>query len=147
MNLRTILIAAALAAAVPMPLWGQQSPGPGGTVDAQAEATFDALAPLVAPRIGDLSAAGVQKVVARTGKNKRDIQVFTQWGSVYFAWPKGVTPVAFEIYVEAPDAFDVTAAGYSEATKAHYASAFDAVLPLAIRSANTARAQAQRPKR
>ncbi len=55
--------------------------------------------------------------------------------------------MTFEIYVEAPDAFDVIAAGYSEATKARYAAAFDEVLPLAIRSANTARAQAQRPKR
>jgi len=64
-----------------------------------------------------------------------------------FPWPKNVTPVTFEIYVEAPNAFDVSAADYNEANKAHYAAAFDAVLPQAVRSANALRAQAQRPTR
>src|SRR5512138_445671 len=120
MKLQTIPIIAALAAALALPVWAQQPPATGGIVDAQAEATFAALSPLVAPRTGELSAAGVRKVVARTGKNKRDIEVLTQWGPVYFPWPKGVTPVTFEIYVEAPGAFDVIAPGYSEATKARY---------------------------
>jgi hypothetical protein len=144
MKLQSILIATA-AAAFLAPAWAQQ---PAATPPAtKAEATFAALSPIVAPRTAELSAAGVQKVVARTGKGKRDVQVLTRWGPSYLAWPKGVTPVSFEIYVEAPNAFDVIADGYTEANKALYAAAFDAVLPLAVRSANALRAQAQRPKR
>ena len=146
MTLKSILIVME-AAVLALPVCAQQPPATGSTADKQAEATFAALAPLVAPRTAELSAAGVQKVVARTGKNKRDIQVLTQWGPLYFPWPKNVTPVTFEIYVEGPNAFDVIAAGYDESNKARYAAAFDAVLPLAVRSANAARVQAQRPKR
>lgn len=142
-----IFVIAAMAAGLAMPLCAQQSASPAAPADAQADAAFAALSPLVAPHTAALSAAGVQKVVARTGKNKRDIQVLTQWGPLYFPWPKGVEPVTFELYVEAPRAFDVTAAGYTESAKARYAAAFDAVLPLAVRSANNARIQAQRPKR
>lgn len=140
MKLQSILIAV-MAAALVAPAWAQ--PPAGGS----AEATFAALAPLVAPRAAELSAAGVQKVVARTGKKKRDIQVITKWGPAYFPWPKGVTPVTFEIYVESANAIDVSAAGYTEANKGRYAAAFDAVLPQAVRSANAVRAQAMRPKK
>ena len=144
MNLQSILIAV-VAAVLAAPGWTQQpAPAPAPT---RADATFAALAPIVGPRTAELSGAGVQKVVARTGKGKRDIQVLTQWGPTYFPWPKGVTPVVFEIYVEAPNKFDVTADGYTDAAKATYVAAFDAVLPQAVRSASAARAQAQRPKR
>ncbi len=146
MKLHSILIRLLVVALV-APAWAQQPAAAAGSAEAQAAATFEALAPIVAPRTAELSAAGVQKVVARTGKNKRDIQVFTKWGPAYFSWPKDVTPVTFEIYVESPNAFDVSAAGYTDANKARYAAAFDAVLPLAVRSANTLRAQAQRPTR
>jgi hypothetical protein len=146
MKLQSILIGG--LAAVLAALAGAQQPAPaGGSTQAKAEATFAALAPLVAPRSAELSAAGVQKVVARTGKNKRDIQVITRWGPAYFPWPKGVTPVTFEVYIEAANKLDVIADGYIEANKARYAAAFDAVFPLAIQSANAARIQAQRPKR
>jgi hypothetical protein len=144
MKLQSIVIAVA-AAAFAASGWTQQpAAAPPST---QADATFTALSPVVGPRTAELSAAGVQKVVARTGKGKRDIQVFTQWGTSYFPWPKGVAPVVFEIYVEAPNKFDVIADGYAEARKASYVAAFDAVLPQAVRAANTLRAQAQRPKR
>ena len=144
MNLQSILIAV-VAAVLAAPGWTQQpaaAPAP-----TRADATFAALAPIVGPRTAELSGAGVQKVVARTGKGKRDIQVLTQWGPSYFPWPKGVTPVVFDIYVEAPNKFDVIADGYTEATKARYVAAFDAVLPQAVRSANALRAQAQSSKR
>jgi hypothetical protein len=144
MKLQSILIAA-VAVAFAAPGWAQSPPAaPQAT---KAEATFAALAPILAPRTAELSAAGVQKVVARTGKGKRDIQVLTRWGPSYLAWPKGVTPVTFEVYVEAPNSFDVIADGYTEADKARYAAAFDAVVPLAVRSANALRVQAHWPKR
>ena len=146
MKLQSILIPlAALTLAVPA--WAQQPPAAAGAAQTQAEATWEALAPLVGPHTAALSAAGVEEVVARTRKNKRDIQVLTKWGPAYFPWPKGVTPVTFDIYVKAPHAFDVTAQGYKDANKARYAAAFDAVLPQAVSSANALRAQATRPKR
>ena len=141
MNLQSTL--AALAAATLLATaWAQQPSSP-----TQAQATFAALAPIVAPRTAELSAAGVQKIVARIGKGKRDIQILTRWGPAYLAWPKNVTPVVFEIYVEAPNAFDVIADGYSDAAKARYSAALDALVPLAVRAASSLRAQAQRPKR
>ncbi len=147
MTLQSIRIAV-MAAALVVPGWAQQSAAAAeGSSEAKAEATFAALAPLVAPHAAELSAAGVQKVVARTGKQKRDIQIVTEWGPTYFPWPKDVTPVTFEIYVESANALDVSADGYTEANKARYAAAFDAVLPQAVRSANAVRAQAMRPKR
>jgi hypothetical protein len=142
-----LILIVALTAALALPASAQQPPAAAGTAEKQAEATFAALAPLVAPRTAELSAAGVRKIVARTGKNKRDIQVQTQWGPAYFAWPKGSTPVTFEVYVKEPNAFDVIAAEYKETDKARYAAAFDAVFPLAVSSANALRIQAQRPKR
>jgi hypothetical protein len=141
MKLHSILTALA-AATLLAPAWAQQPSAP-----TQADATFAALSPVVAARTAELSAAGVKKIVARTGKGKRDIQVLTQWGPAYLAWPKNVTPVTFEVYVEAPNAFDVIADGYSDANKARYAAAFDALVPPAVRAANSLRAQAQRPKR
>jgi len=146
MKLESILVVV-LAAALVAPAWAQQPAAAGGSAQTQAEATWAALSPLVGPHTAALSSAGVEEVVARTGKNKRDIQVLTKWGPAYFPWPKGVTPVTFDIYVKAPNAFDVTADGYTEANKARYAAAFDAVLPQAVRSANAVRAQAMRPKR
>ncbi len=144
MNMLSIMIAV-VAAALSAP--GLAQPAPAPAPPTQADRTFAALAPVVAPRTAELSAAGVQKIVARTDKGKRDIQVMTRWGPTYFPWPKGVTPVAFEVYVEAPNKFDVIAEGFADADKARYAAAFDAVVPQAVRSANALRAQAQQPKR
>lgn len=148
MNLKSIVVVAlALAAVLAVPVAAQQPAPAPGSADAKAEATFTALAPLVAPHTAELAAAGVQKVVARTGKNRRDIQVLTRWGPAYFPWPKDVTPVTFDLYVAAENRLDIVAGGYTDATKARYAAAFDAVLPQAVRVANAARAQAQRPRR
>jgi len=146
MELQSILIPL-VALVLAVPAWAQQPAAAGASAQTQAAAAWDALSPLVGPHTAALSAAGVEEVVARTGKNRRDIQVITRWGPAYFPWPKGVTPVAFYVYVKAPYAFDVTADGYKDANKARYAAAFDAVLPQAVSSANALRAQATRPKR
>ena len=146
MKLQSILIAV-MAAVLVAPAWAQQPAAAGGSAETQAAAVRAALVPLILPHAAALSAAGVQKVVARTGKKKRDIQVITKWGPAYFPWPKGVTPAIFDLYVTAANDFDVSADGYTEANKARYAAAFDAVLPQAVRSANAVRAQAQRPKK
>ena len=119
---------------------------PAATKAPMTPAVRPALAELVAPRAPDLGGAGIQKIVARTGKNRRDIQVLSSWGPIYFPWPKGVTPAPFQLDVGAGNALTVRAEGYTEAKKAQYAAAFDAVLPQAIRMADEARARALRPK-
>lgn len=146
MRLQPILMVVA-AVALAAPAWAQQPAAAGATAQAQADATWAALSPLVGPHTVALSAAGITDVVARTGRNRRDIEVLTRWGPAYFAWPKGVKPVTFAIYVEAPRRFDVTADGFTVANKALYAAAFDALVPQAVRTANALRARAQAPKR
>lgn len=131
-----------LALALAAPAWAQQ---PAAT-PSSGDATFDALAPLVAARVPELHAAGVEKVTARTGRNRRDIQVLTRWGPAYFGWPKGVKPVEFELRIESPNTIDLIAPAYNDAAKPTYRAAFDAVLPQALRTANQTRANASRPK-
>ena len=80
------------------------------------------------------------------GKQRRDIQVLTGYGPVYFAWLKNVTPVAFVIEVGKGGALTVRADGYTEANKASYAAAFDAVIPEAVRRTRSNNAWATRPK-
>ena len=111
-----------------------------------APAVQPALAELFAPRAAELGGAGIQRIVARTGKNRRDIQVLSSWGPIYFPWPKGATPAPFQIDVGARNALTVRADGYAEAKKAQYAAAFDAVVPQAVRMANEAKERALRPK-
>jgi hypothetical protein len=53
---------------------------------------------------------------------------------------------AMVVGIEAPTVIDLTAPGNTDATKATYAAAFDAVLPRAVRVANDARVAAARPK-
>ena len=113
---------------------------------ASARASPAALAPLVAPHATELNSVGIQRIVTRTGKQRRDIQVLTGYGPVYFAWPKNVTPVVFVIEVGKGGALTVRADGYTEANKASYSAAFDAVIPEAVRRTRSNNAWATRPK-
>jgi hypothetical protein len=105
-----------------------------------------ALASLLEARAPELAAADVQRIVARSGRPGLDIQVLTSWGASYFGWPRGVAPVAFEVDVGGPQALTIRADGYSEANRARYAAAFDAIVPEAVRFGTEARAKATRPK-
>jgi len=105
------------------------------------------LAALVQPRVPELRAAGVKQIVVRTGKGRRDIQALTNFGPVYLAWPKGVAEqVPFEIYLNSDGTNGVFATGFSDATRAKFSAALDAVVPQVIKGANQARANSQRPK-
>lgn len=108
-----------------------------GTVYAQTAAKAPAAAPvtalneIVSPRGNELTAAGIQKITATTNKNARAIRVDSPWGASYFAWPKNVKPVAFTIETSKGGTAVVRAAGYSEANKADYKAAIDAIIPIA----------------
>jgi hypothetical protein len=99
----------------------------------------------VAPRTAELGAVGIQKISARTGMHRRDIQVLSQWGTIYFPWPKDVKPAPFELEVGKAGAA-VRAPGYTDADRARYTAAIDAVLPIAIRRADEAKLNRTRPR-
>ena len=111
--------------------------------------TVPALSDLVGSRAADMHAAGIRSIGARIGQGRRDIQLETQYGYAYFAWPKNVQPIEFAIYLKVGTAVfaSVYAADYTDADKARYAAAFDAIIPEAIRQAGVVRAATQRPRR
>ena len=100
----------------------------------------------LSPRGPELAAAGIKSIAARTGRQRRDIQVVTAFGPGYFAWPKGATPAIFEIEVEAANNVEVWTSSYTPADEARYRAAIDAVIPEAVRTAARVRAQMTRPK-
>jgi len=151
MSKRSILLAALAAAALATPVLAQQPAPTAGTAGAGSAAAGDwtlqpALVKHVAPRGPELAAAGIKGIAARTGRQRRDIQVVTQFGPAYFAWPKGAVPAVFEIEVEAANNVEVWTTGYASADEARYRAAIDAVIPDAVRAAARVREQATRPK-
>ena len=151
MSKRSILLAALAAAALAAPALAQQPAPTAGTGAAGSAPAGDwtlqpALVKHVAPRGPELAAAGIKGIAARTGRQRRDIQVVTQFGPAYFAWPKGAVPAVFEIEVEAANNVEVWTTGYASADEARYRAAIDAVIPDAVRAAARVREQATRPK-
>jgi hypothetical protein len=141
-------------AAVALPAQAQQAgvgagaSKPGSAVEPAAvnASAQPALSVLVAPSASQLDDAGVQTIIARTGNSPLDIHVLTQYGPAYFGWPTNVAPVPFEIAVGAGSTVTVKTSDYSEASKARYAAAFDAVIPRALARANDLKTQALRPR-
>jgi hypothetical protein len=151
MSKRSILLAALAAAALAAPVLAQQPAPTAGTSAAGSGPAGDwtlqpALVKHVAPRGPELAAAGIKSIAARTGRQRRDIQVVSQFGPAYFAWPKGAAPAIFEIEVEAANNVEVWTTGYTPADEARYRAAIDAVIPEAVRAAARVREQATRPK-
>jgi hypothetical protein len=146
MHARSVLVLALIAGVLGTPAMAQPSAAPASKAATTALPAQPALAALVEARGPQLAAAGIQRIVARTGKQRRDLQVSSRYGPIYFGWPKGVKPVTFELDVGSAGAVSVRAEGAVEADKALYAAAFDAVIPEAIRLARDARARAERPR-
>jgi len=105
-----------------------------------------ALTALAAPRAAEVSSVGINRIIARTGERRRDIQVMTDNGPVYFAWPAGVTPFEFVIDFDEGGAATARADGYTDADKSRYAAALDAVLTEAVRTVRANNAWATRPR-
>ena len=151
MSKRSILLAALVAAALAAPVLAQQPAPTAGSGAAGSGPAGDwtlqpALVKHVAPRGPELAAAGIKGIAARTGRQRRDIQVVTQFGPAYFAWPKGSAPAIFEIEVEAASNVEVWTTGYTPADEARYRSAIAGVIPAAVRAAARVWEQARRPK-
>ena len=84
------------------------------------------------PRVNEVIAAGIQKITATPGKGVRSIAVQSPWGNSIFAWPKDVKPVAFTITTGKGGTATISAPGFTDANKADYKTAIDAVVPVAI---------------
>jgi hypothetical protein len=91
------------------------------------------------PRVNDAVSAGIQKITATPGKKGKSITVQSPWGYIYFDWPKDVKPVAFTIETGKKGGATISAPGFTEASKADYKAAVEAVVPMAI-----SKAQAQK---
>jgi hypothetical protein len=100
----------------------------GGTIKAVQPGLFE----VAGPRVNEVVGAGIQKITATPGKGARSIAVQSPWGNSYFNWPKDVKPVAFTITTGKAGAATISAPGFTDANKADYKAAIDAVVPVAI---------------
>ena len=131
---------AAKAPAAPPPPTGRttatQGTGAAATAAAAAPTTVKAVQPglleVAGPRVNEVVAAGIQKITATPGKGARSIAVQSPWGNSFFNWPKDVKPVAFTITTGKAGAATISAPGFTDANKADYKAAIDAVVPVAI---------------
>jgi len=140
---------AAKAPAAPPPPTGRttatQGTGAAATAAATAPTTVKSVQPglleVAGPRVNEVVAAGIQKITATPGKGARSIAVQSPWGNSYFGWPKDVKPVAFTIETGKPKgAATINAPGFTDANKADYRAAMEAVVPVAIAKTGDARA-------
>ena len=113
---------------------------------APAKPVQPVLTTLVTPRAAEVSSVGINRIVARTGEQGRDIQVMTAQGPIYFAWPANVTPVEFVIDVSEGGALTVRAEGYTDGNNARYAAALEAILSEAVRQVESNNVWATRPR-
>ena len=113
-----------------------------GTVKAVQPGLFE----VAGPRVNDVIGAGIQKITATPDKGGRAIAVQSPWGFSYHPWPKTLKPVTFTIDVGKPmGGATISAPGYTEANKADYKAAIDAIIPYAIARTQDAKSFAERP--
>ncbi len=124
-----VLIAAALGAGM---IHAQPTPMP---MARTVKAVQPGLLEVTGPRVSEALAAGLTKITATPGKGGKSIHVESPWGPIYFDWPKDVKQVAFTVETTGADSATISAPGFTEANKAEYRAAFDAVVPLAISKA------------
>ena len=126
-----VFITAALSVAV-----ANAQPAPAAAPTRTVKELQPGLLEVTGPRVNEAVVAGIAKITATPGKGARSIEVQSPWGNSYFSWPKDVKPVAFTIvHAKKTGAVTVSAPGFSEATKADYKAAVDAVIPIAIAKA------------
>jgi hypothetical protein len=122
-----VLIAAALGAGVT----GAQT-APAASPERTVKAVQPGLLEVTGPHVNDIYGAGIQKITATPGKGGRSIAVQSPWGNMDFDWPKDVKPVAFTIETAKNGGVTISAPGFTEANKADYKAAIEAVVSMAI---------------
>lgn len=134
MQAKTLLASLLVGAALVLPVHAQQAAAP--AVTPTVKAVQPGLLEVTGPRVNEAIAAGIQKISATPGKGARSVEVASPWGNIYFAYPKDVKPVAFTIeHAKKANTVTVSAPGFTEANKADYKAAVDAIVPKAIKDA------------
>jgi hypothetical protein len=123
-------VAAALADAPALAQTAATAPVKGATVKATQPGLFD----VAGPRVQEVAASGIRKIVATPGKGARSIEVQSPWGWSYFGWPQGVKPVAFTITMSGSETATISAPGFTKANQGDYKAAIDSIVPFAIDS-------------
>jgi hypothetical protein len=136
--MRHLISVAVIAAALGAATVAAQTP-PAGATPRTVRAIQPGLVEVAGPRVNDAVGAGILKIVATPAKGVKSIEVQSPWGYIYFNWPRNVKQVAFTITTGKAGAAEISAPGYTEANKADYRAALEAVVPLAI-----SKAQAQK---
>ena len=114
-----------------------QTAAPAGAPPASVKAVQPGLLEVTGPRVNEVVAAGIQKIIAAPGKGRRSIEVQSPWGDSFYDWPKNVKPVAFTINVGQPaGGATISAPGFNESTKADYKAAIEAVVRKAVAFTN-----------
>ena len=103
-------------------------PATTGTIKAVQPGLFE----VAGPRVNDVISAGITKISATPGKGLRSIQVSSPWGDSYHGWPATMKQLPFTITVGKGGTAMISAPGFTEANKADYKAAIDAVVPFAI---------------
>lgn len=127
-----VLIAAALGVGL-----SNAQTAPSATPAPTIKAIQPGLLDVAGPRVNEAIAAGILKIVATPGKGGKSIEIRSPWGDHYFDWPKDVKQVGFTIEVGKTGAYvaTISAPGFTEANRADYKAALDAVVPMAIAKA------------
>jgi hypothetical protein len=115
---------------------------------AAAQTTVKAVQPglfeVAGPRVNEVVAAGIQKIVATPGSGMGAIRVHSPWGDSYFGWPRNLKPVGFTIETGKPaGGATISAPGFTDANKADYRAAIEAIVPFAIARTNDNKAYRQ----
>jgi hypothetical protein len=126
-KLSAIVLAAALGAGMTHAQTAPTAP-PARTVTAVQPGLLE----VTGPHVNDVYGSGIQKITATPGKGSRSIAVHSPWGNLYFDWPKDVKPVAFEIETAKKGGVTISAPGFTEANKADYKAAIEAVVVMAM---------------
>jgi hypothetical protein len=140
--MRKLHLALLAAAVVTGPTFAQ-TPAPAAATKAPAAGTVKAVQPglfeVAGPRVNEVIAAGIQTITATPGKGGRSIHVHSQWGDSFFGWPTTVKPVTLTIQTGKAGGATISAPGFTEANKADYKAAIDAIVPMAISSTKASR--------
>ena len=129
-----------MLAALLLPSWAAAQAAPAAK---SALVEQPGLLALVQPRIAELREAGITQIIGRTG-TRNNIQVLTSRGPAYMRWPRGTTPVAFELYFNDNNTNAAFAADFQD--KAKWDATMKAVLPQALKQAENVRRSATRPR-
>ena len=113
---------------------GTQGTGAAAAAAATAPTIVKAVQPglleAAGPRVIEVAGAGIQKISAPAGKS---VSVQSPWGASTFGYPAGVKQVPFTITVgKDGKTATIDAPGFTEANRADYKAAIDAIVPVAI---------------